>query len=85
MPIINEIDVLAAFTGHSGKTGLQLVKEAAVANPSEPGFYVLRSVISTPTQAVNFYNQLQHELPEYNFEVVDPYTFFRLFSEYMGG
>ena len=50
---------------------------------NRPHFNVLRPVLATPTQIVDGIKTLQTKYPGYNFEVVDPYTFFRLYKEYL--
>ena len=54
----------------------------AVANPTQPVFHVVRTVLATPTQVYNSYQTLL-ERTEYNFEIVDAYTFFALYEKHM--
>ncbi|GHU97920.1 hypothetical protein FACS1894211_00720 [Clostridia bacterium] len=54
-----------------------------VTREGRPHFNVLRPVLATPTQAYEAVNTLNKRYPEYNFEAVDPYTFFKLYKEYL--
>ena len=85
MPVIGEYDVLNGFAGTADTSGVQMVRSASTSDPDKVSFMVLRSVLSTPTQAVNFYNQICTEMPDRKFEVLDPYTFFRLYKAYLEG
>ena len=46
-----------------------------------PGFYFFRIVWTPPSSVIESLEVLRNGHPEVPFEVVDPYTFFRLFKE----
>ncbi|MDR1092935.1 MAG: hypothetical protein LBL66_02165 [Clostridiales bacterium] len=48
-----------------------------------PNFNVCRPVLATPTQVFEAVEGLNRRHPEYAFEIVDPYTFFKLYKEYL--
>lgn len=48
---------------------------------TKPGFYFFRIVWTSPSSVIESLDVLRKEHPEIVFEVVDPYTFFRLFKE----
>ena len=48
---------------------------------TKPGFYFFRIVWTPPSSVIESLDVLRKEHPEIVFEVVDPYTFFRLFKE----
>jgi hypothetical protein len=47
-----------------------------------PGFYYFRRIWTTPTYMIETMESLRTQYPELDVEVVDPYTFFRLFKEH---
>jgi hypothetical protein len=47
-----------------------------------PGFYLFRVVWTGPTQIINTVALVRQARPDLDLEVVDPYTFFRLFKEH---
>ncbi len=49
---------------------------------NRPMFHVCRVILVTPTDLFNSFEALQNKYPDYNFEIVDPYTFFKLYGEY---
>lgn len=49
--------------------------------PAEPTFHYLRCVVTSPSQIVALVNRIKKEFPEYDFEVLDPYTFFYLYQK----
>ncbi|MGC4232330.1 MAG: GxGYxYP family putative glycoside hydrolase [Niabella sp.] len=54
-----------------------------VSKTQRPQFNIIRPVLATPTQIVEGIETLQRKYPDYNFEVVDPYTFFKLYKQYL--
>lgn len=56
-----------------------------VTRAGAPGFHVLRPVLASPTQVAEGIQNLQTRYPEYQFEVVDPYTFFKLYKDFLDG
>ena len=50
---------------------------------NRPHFNVLRPVLATPSQIVEGIEILNKKYPQYKFEAVDPYTFFKLYKEYL--
>ena len=47
-----------------------------------PMFHVCRVILVTPTDLFNSFEALQNKYPDYQFEIVDPYTFFKLYGDY---
>lgn len=47
-----------------------------------PMFHVARAVLCTPSDVFSKVETLQRKYPEYNFEIVDPYKFFKLYGDY---
>lgn len=48
---------------------------------AKPGFYFFRIVWTPPSSIIDSLDVLRKDHPEMEFEVIDPYTFFRLFKE----
>lgn len=49
----------------------------------KPQFHIYRSVLCTPEYIYNLTQKIQQEHPEHAYEVVDPYTFFRLLKAHV--
>ena len=47
-----------------------------------PHFTLIRPILATPTQVVDAIAELNTRYPHYNYEIVDPYTFFKLYKEF---
>jgi hypothetical protein len=50
--------------------------------PRYPSFIIPRSVLCTPTNVIGKIEKLMRDYPEYQYEVVDPYTFYTLYKQY---
>jgi hypothetical protein len=50
-----------------------------------PSFHFFRIVWTSPSDIEKTIEALRRKRPELDIEVVDPYTFFRLFKESRGG
>ena len=50
----------------------------------EPGFHFFRVVWTGPTQVIETVARVRTARPDLDLEVIDPYTFFRLFREHYG-
>jgi hypothetical protein len=48
-----------------------------------PRFHVSGTALASPTSLANGLEYLQAKYPEYRYEAVDPYTFFKLYRDYM--
>ena len=48
----------------------------------KPGFYFFRIVWTGPSKVIDTLATLRRKHPDLDIEVVDPYTFFRLFKEH---
>lgn len=66
-----------AFISHANVTPMEI--------GSRSTFTQLRFILNTPTDVLTFYNRLTEQYPEYNFKVVDPYTFYTLLAQQNNG
>lgn len=49
---------------------------------NRPMFHVCRVILVTPTDLFNAFEEMQRKYPDYDFEIVDPYAFYKLYKEY---
>ena len=81
MPVTSLINNACNFPGPEPTADImhQFLKN----RPQEgPGFYFFRIVWVGPTQILQTVEMLHKKHPDLDFEVVDPYTFFRLFKQH---
>ena len=81
MPVTNLINNTCNFAGPEQAADViyQFVRNKP---ENEPGFYFFRIVWVGPSQIIQTMETLRKEHPEVDVELVDPYTFFRLFKEH---
>jgi len=81
MPVTNLINSACNFDNPEQAAGIlgECLREQ---HAGAPGFYFFRVVWTSPTPIIETVERLRHARPDLNLEVVDPYTFFRLFREY---
>lgn len=49
---------------------------------NRPMFHVCRVILVPPTDLFNAFEEMQRKYPDYDFEIVDPYAFYKLYKEY---
>jgi hypothetical protein len=81
MPVTNLINNACNFAGPEQTA--DIMYEFLRQKPADaPGFYFFRIVWVGPTQILQTMQSLREKHPDLQFELVDPYTFFRLFKQH---
>ncbi len=81
MPVLNLINTTCNFAGP--EQAADAMYRSLKAKPQDaPGFYFFRIVWVGPSQIVQTMETLRKRHPEVDAELVDPYTFFRLFKQH---
>jgi len=81
MPVTNLINNACNFD--SPEQAAAILGACLQGQPAgSPGFYLFRVVWTGPTQIIDTVGRVREARPDLDLEVVDPYTFFRLFREH---
>ncbi|MDY2880624.1 MAG: GxGYxYP family putative glycoside hydrolase [Candidatus Borkfalkiaceae bacterium] len=81
--ICYQAGVLKLLTDDAAEYSSSLKANAIdVTELGRPMFHVCRVILVTPTDLFNSFEALQNKYPDYQFEIVDPYTFFKLYGDY---
>jgi hypothetical protein len=80
MPVTNLINSTCNYS-NSEQTADAMYASLKHKPANAPGFFIFRIVWVGPSQVIQSINALREKHPDLDFQVVDPYTFFRLFKE----
>jgi hypothetical protein len=81
MPVMELLNHTCNFE-NAGQTATAMARVFKKAGNPAPGFYFFRIVWVNPTNIADTLDALRRQLPDLNFEVLDPHTFFALFKEF---
>jgi hypothetical protein len=81
MPVLELINDACNFAGVEQTA--EILSQAIQARQNRaPGFYFFRIVWTPPSSIIQTIDALRKKRPDLDLEVLDPYTFFRLFKEH---
>jgi hypothetical protein len=81
MPVM-EVHNETGVTEDYKKNAESILNHIQDAPPDQPSFYLFRIVWTSPGDVISSINLIKELNPDLDFEVLDPYTFNRLFKEY---
>lgn len=87
LPILRMIDLTGPFDGNLDQV-VTKVFQATMGLPKlgrQPNFIHFRTIYTTPDFLFKVAERIKAERPRFNYEIVDPYTFFYLLRQHLGG
>jgi len=81
MPVMGLLDA-ACNTGSVDQASEAMSGAIPAQLPGKPGFYLFRLIYKSPGHVVQSIDRLRKKRPDLDIEVVDPYSFFRMYRDY---
>ena len=83
MELINSVgDIQRGDSQSIEKAAKAMSNELTAESKDRPSFNFFRIIWSSPGQVIDSIELLKKDRPDLDIEVLDPYSFFRLFKEY---